>query len=913
MIKIRFNYSKKTILTIINIFFILIGVCFFVLNRPQTSQIKACDVVCTDACIQYSGGCDEPRALAGCGYGLPDPASGYSWCCHYKLVNCCEPGECTGCTPSCPSGSTTTVTGPKCKVENASCKGSNGCSSCTVTGATCYTPETNTEFMKSDGSTSGPASITMIVNGFSYQLSTDPNNPTIIKLPYKNTTDVQISVPSFTPFSTADGGGYYFQVNNYGIPSDGWGTWVGCSGTAGEDFCHDQEISTDYSANVTQFTPTSQPLSNVIKQGASGKVSVSYYTNNVCDDGRKSSTITEGYYLVDTLPIITPAVIDTSTDKTAKQCTSTTYTGKDINNPLHFRATVTDSNGSSDIQGFIAWFSKDSSVPTIVTISGTTPNEDVTNDMGIFIRKNGTTWTNPYIYGYDSTSQDWERASGGSIQNKNGETFLKVENVSVTTGSTNNTLIFDFYLELLPVNTNPQGMYNLYSTGIDNTMINSNKVDMTRITSYFAWGFDLVDPSVSDIIQTVLSEFRLSAQWGATDSQTSIKRAIVNAYRIGGTSSGTAELFIPSGTSKGVLTLTQEPTDLNDIGRYDSTSSQAWVFANPPSTQTDTIEIRNNAGGKISLYVTAYDQACNTNSVTTSINLNPWFATRGGLIYSNGGISSQPVDVSGVTSLNGVFKDPNLLPSSLDLGTEILMSKNQTISSLVHSLTSGAVRAYNTYDSNDTKNYWYDTLKKKFDTILEQEGSTLTSFNIGSTDTKVSSSCTADNCYMYSASDISIPSGYVCDRRAIFISDGNINIDPDITSSPNPSNQNISGCIFLAKNNIVIGAGTYKSTSNTAYDYIDGVLIADNQIIFSLTDQDKNNSDGIEIGGSLIAFGSNTSSSDSAISLRRNLGLYNQTKPTLVLSYNNKYTSISQIFFGKQFSLYKQEVGFKSF
>jgi hypothetical protein len=845
--------------------------------------------------------------------------NGDLWCCtpYYltpKDCPCTPSATCSGCTPSCPSGTSSTVSGDLCTAGNASCTGSNGCNSCTVTGNACYYPETNTKFTQSNGSTSQPASISIIVDGVTYQLSQDPNNPTVIKLPYKNSTNVKVSVPTFTAPTTSRGGGYYFKADNYGTSSDNWQGWVGCSGVAGEDFCIDGGTSSG--SNTVAFTPTSLPISSVLKEGASGQISGMYYTVDKCDNEKKYSLPVQGYYTVDTEPTIlncSTAIQDLSSDKTVKQCTSTTYTGKEINNPLHLKFTTTDINGASDIQGFVAWFSKDSSVPTIVMVSGTNPNEDVANDMGIFIKKNGSSWSNPNIYGYDSTSQHWELTSDGTIKNKGGETFLKVENISVTTSGNNVT--FDFYLEYDSVTTNPQGLYTLYAAGIDTAMINSSAVDTSRISSCLTWGFDLKNPSAADIVKTIQDEYTLNIKWGVSDSETDIKKAIINAYRVGGITTGTAELFLQSGTSKGRLSLGPEPTDLNNIGRYDSTSSQAWIFNNPSTaTQQNTLDIRNNEAGKISLYVTAYDEGCNTNSVTTDINLNSWFATRGGLIYSNGGISTQAVDVSGVTALNGVFKNTYLTPSSLDLGTEILMARNQSISSLIHSADSGAVRAYSVYDSNDTKGYWFDTLKARFNTELSDASNTLTSFAVKSTDKKVSDSCNGNNCYMYSLSDINIPSGYVCDRPTIFISEGNIDIEPDITSTPNLNNQqNASGCIFLAKNNITVGAGSYKSTTKTAYDYIDGFLIADNQIIFPLEDQSQNMQDGIEISGSLLAFGTSTASSDSAISLQRNLGLLNQLEPTLVLSYDNKYGAISEIFLGKQAPLYKQEVGFKSF
>jgi hypothetical protein len=62
--------------------------------------------------------------------------------------------------------------------------------------------------------------------------------------------------------------------------------------------------------------------------------------------------------------------------------------------------------------------------------------------------------------------------------------------------------------------------------------------------------------------------------------------------------------------------------------------------------------------------------------------------------------------------------------------------------------------------------------------------------------------------------------------------------------------------------------------------------------------------------GGLVAFGSNTSGG-SAVSIERNMRLFNQTHPTLVVTYDNKYANLSYIFFGTFVQLYKQEVGLK--
>jgi hypothetical protein len=119
----------------------------------------------------------------------------------------------------------------------------------------------------------------MVVDSKEYPLSTDPNNPTHIKLPASGSSNVQVSVPTFTAPTTSRGANYYFQANNYGT-NDEWKTWTTCSGVAGEDFC-----TTMPNANNTQsFTPTSKTVNQVLKENAVGQISAKYATTDKCSD-----------------------------------------------------------------------------------------------------------------------------------------------------------------------------------------------------------------------------------------------------------------------------------------------------------------------------------------------------------------------------------------------------------------------------------------------------------------------------------------------------------------------------------------------------------------------------------------------------------------------------------------------------
>jgi hypothetical protein len=901
--------SKNIIKAFYLIFSITIFSIVFILGYSAKSAYAGCSTTCrpdASSCVLMTAPC-ATESLAGCDSGRTPPA-GKGWCCPYQVVCTCDPGACRGCTPSCPTGQSTTVSGPLCRQNLSYCQGNDGCDgSCGIYGAYCYTPETNTTFMQSNLSTNGPSSISMIVNGYTYQLSTDPANPTLIKLPTKNTNDVKVTVPTFTAPTTSRGGGYYFQADNYGIPTDNWVGGTACIGVAGEDFCING--GTAAGSNTINFIPSSQPLSNVIKEGATGKVAAKYYTVNACDDGTKSSVFIEGYYKVDTEPdpitCSSTLITDLTTDITPAQCTSTTYSGNDIHNPLHFNVGLSDPDGLSDVKGIVVWFSKDTLTPALVSISSTNPNSDVTNDIGIFIRKGGNNWTDTkLIYGYDLVSGKWEQTSDGNIRNSNNEVAIRIEDISVTTSGGITT--FDFRIAFLNTSINPSNMYNVFIDGIDTNMINNNIVDQSRISKCFDWGIDLVNPVVYDIAQETVTQSKTKITWKADDSISGIGRVVINGYREAEMQLDIAKLYLPLAytTNKGDISLNPVPSS-TEIGKYND--SNAWVFNNNGG-EADLLSIGNNREGHIYIYSTAYDKACNTNGISEDINLNSWFATRGGTVYSQGNINSEAKNVSSIEALDDVFSTKTLMNKSiLDLGTELLATRNSHISALIHSSISKAVRGFTLYDSNNLKNYWFEQLLTKFNENKDKL-SPLTAIT-----TNVSSRCTGQYCYYYSDNDINVrstgPSAYVCDKPTLFISRGNINIEPGVISGGS-----LSGCIFVAGDSILISGGDHLSVSNKIeYDYIEGYLIANNQIIFLTADEGQDLRDGIEVFGSLVAMGSNPVAGESAISIRRSLQLYNQTNPTIVVTYDNKYSNMSTTFFGVEAPLYKQEVGFKPY
>ena len=757
--------------------------------------------------------------------------------------------------------------------------------------------------MQSDLSTNGPSSVSMIVDGTTYSLSTNPNEPTHIKLPASGSSNVQVSVPTFTAPTTSRGANYYYQVNNYGT-NDEWKTWTTCSGVAGEDFC----TTMPNSNNTQSFIPTTKTVNQVLKEGAVGQISAKYATTDKCSDTYKYSVAIEGYYVVDDIPEPPEepeddddgSIFDLTTDiTTSRGCTTSTYTGLEANNPLHVTAVGSDVNGNDEIQAFTLWLSKDDTVPTTGTITGTYSGSS-NQDLGIMIRKNGTNWSNPYIYATNTSPFTFAQLTNEYIT-VNGSNIARIYDVSVTQGT---SVTFDYKIEFLPSTENLSGMYNVYGGVLDSYMINGTSIDQSYFISLADWGIDLVNPVVNDITQQVNDPTTTYITWSVADTISGIDRTVMNAYRVGGIVTDNVTLYTPPAysNSKGVVQLNNGSTipNIDQIGLYDEVN--AWTFSSTTG-ETDLLNIGGNESGNIILYSSPYDMACNTDAGSENIDLNPWFGARGGYTYSYGNVSAAPKDVSTNTNLDGVFNaKTQMTKERIDLGTELLATRGVNISNLIHP-TSGVTRAIGVEDNNRQDGYWYAHLYKKF----EKQRDTLTPFTINANDDSTTDSCSGSSCYMYSTGNIHIPSDYTCDVPTIYISEENIYIEPNIEGGTN-----FSGCLFLAKNNIYIGAGEYLSDTKIKYDYIEGFFIADNQMIFSLADQSETLRDGVEVYGGLVALGSNISNGTSAISIERNMKLFNQTNPTLVATYDNKYASLSYIFFGTSAQLYKQEVGFKT-
>lgn len=762
-----------------------------------------------------------------------------------------------------------------------------------------------------DNSTpSAPSSVSLSIDGISYPLSSNGSSPTMVKRS-STLNNTQMVLPEIS-FPTESGGLYSFLVG----------------GSTYED-----------SANEVEFP-------GELVQGASGSIIGKYSSKNNCDDGRLDSPSRTGYYIVNRDPVIIPTDPDSEceigvdeectkreifrnigTDITSMGCSSDYYTGKDVNNPLDINISSIDPNSINDINGVILWFHlKDSEnpVPEVVSTSGEYSSSSVEN-IGIMIRKNWGSWSStPIVYGINGSLDAWRVTryeSDGSVKLKvrDGDSFANMASITDISVVSDTQVRFRFKLEFIPNSiSNPSGMYEVYATVLDSYMASGNIVDQSYMSRYFDWGIDLEDPEQEKPEETILGPQRFDLDLSSLGTGSRITDLVLNGYRAGGFLTQDISLVNPSGYSDIRLEGLPDEDKIGVLGVLNSWHFNNLLGLNTPQNGYDsklTIDIGTNEGGSILMYSTVFDEGCNYNTREYNVDLNPWIATRGGVVYTQGSLGSDPKNLSeeqiaqsyglGGGSTLRTFTLSDIL-EKMNSGTELISSRRESVSTLRSLAGVSSVRANFIYDSNDRKDYWFEYYKKRFEVQRGKEG-VLTEFTtIGNS---VSSVCTGDNCYYYSESDIVIPSGYSCDSNAIFISEGNITINPQVESS----GDGIEGCIFLANNDIILPEDdSLPNSAIVRYEYMNGFLIAGDQVIVQPSSVEKIVRNGIEIKGGVVAFGRDSTDSV-AFLIQRSLRLFNRTNPSVVLVWDVRYGKLSEIFFGTEAPMYKQDVGFKVF
>jgi hypothetical protein len=824
---------------LIGILTILLGIVIF---QPQ--KVEAGTYLCNPYnCNPYTCGCRTVTNADKCGTTTTCSSSNSS------------AGACCGGFYSPPCLETTT--GPISDCFSCTAWQKTTANTCTIGCTTCYETCYETCCDELNTAPDQPTSASLTSDEGTYSLSLDENNPTTVNL-----TNATVTLPEFT--QTANSGiGYQFR-------------YYDTEGTL---------IDTTESTSNTQTIPAG--VITTMNTGGTFKISGLYYTVNECDTNKIYSTPLETYITTNNAPnpICTDAecnptnfIVGLGSDITSKGCQSTTYTGQEINNPLHLNISVTDSDGADDIQGLIVWMSQDENIENTTTID-TNPQESGIEDTAILIRKNGN-WTNtPLLYSLN-TDNTWTLVSS-LIKDTNGTDILRLYDITITESTDIN---FDFKLEFLGGESGLAGNYNFYAQGLDSALLSDTTVIHDQMVNIFDFGIDLVDPTLENITKNPVDQENITISWNSEDANSGIMTSILNGYA--SPASGASNIFLNA-----LEISPTEPADQEDRGLFTDVGTTALRL---DSVENVSLGIGDNDAGDIYVSITTYDNACNYTNDDEEVSLDPWISTKGGTFYSKEAVSSDAVDISEVAELADKFQRFSI--DTVTQGTEVLGSRIRYSYQLIHPELN-MVSVTSIYDANNQKTYWFNYINNK----IEGEN------NI----TNPNDECELERCLYKTTEDITFDSDFTCTGNTVFVSEGNITISPQVVGTVAQNNN--TGCIYIAKGDITItNSGHEAITDEIAYDYLEGFFIAENQIIIEAGVTADDRKYGLELEGSLIALGRDNVGGQ-AIENSRTLKAYNAISPSLLVNYHPKYSKLSTDLVGDEAFIYIQEIaGYKN-
>lgn len=809
----------------------------------------------------------------------------------YQNLGCCATGGGGGspCTPKCPttvctvtdaqcatanSGNTeykaTSSGGALCKGNDASCTNSDGCGGSKVCNtSSCYKPETNIK-------PSTPTSITMKIDNSwtSPNLSTNINARTLVRFPH--TTTISTTIPTISAPSTSRGVGASININ-----------------------------STEHKASTGVFTINNHPASATLTQGATGTISARNYAINKCDDNVLYSDARAGYYKVNTLPLVNSAEITGNGKKNSYGCEpALKHTGKIDNNELTITVKGTDPDGNNSMNGVVVWLVKEgqditSSINALTYVGPGVANVNP-NQIGLFIAQNGTLYkadnSSGTLLGWGRDTQD--NPAGTKIVKDAGRNTL-ISDVRLVEGypqRIGGETIFAIKLTF-PENSPIYGTYQLYAGMTDELSYVSLSTGMSldqrstkKITGQ-TWSFDFTNPTVATNVTSYDEEAKrqlIKLRWTATDTGTGIpgSHTVVNIYK------NNASPVYLGATPINVISI---PNNAEEIGLLSPLSS-GWIDSEAGGVEKSIdMNIRDNDRGNFSLYVTAYDKACNrSNRDGQSVDLDKWIATKGGLFYSHGAISFTTKEVVGNdynlgTELIFIYGNPGGFFDSINI-VRILEEDNKM-----------PALAKNIRNRSNERGL-YAKLNSNLKEKIGEGG--MTPLALGGNIT-----CNNPNgCYLKLEENQGLPNNITYSGKIVIYSEGDIRIGDTIKSTK--PNEDVM--YIFSEGNISIG-GEQNSDTNTplAIDSIDAFLMAGGKVTIQRgTQNDSDAQDQVVVTGGIIGFADSTTP-PTAISLQRSLGTLNLSQPTLVVNYHPKYSVESSKFFGLWSGAYKRELGFK--
>lgn len=803
--------------------------------------------------------------------------------CGTVTFSCYPIGTCQDCTPTAPTNYHDPLPGENPIYNTSTCITSSTCNKSTTCGVTpCGSPSTVTKtFYLNEPNTkpSPPENLIIDVDGWkSPALSTVASSPTLIKYPYPSSS-TSTSIKEVT--SAPSGSGAY-----------GWELYIGSTLITPR-----KVFNTTPPFNVYGSFPSISWLT----QGYSGTYRAQYYTRDFCDGDELRSDPLMGYFKVNTLPV-SMATITGSGGEPQGCSPEAKFTGREANRTLSITVSGTDIDNINSINGVILWLVKDgnniSSEILARTYVGPSDAFVNPNKFGLFINTGGTVYM---TMNSGATFIGWGRngLDGGNIVHPvlDGDRNVIISNVQLVSHGFNlATGKYEFIITLeFPDNSPLSGHYTLYTALTDTLSYVSipagMSLDQRNVTSSGRdWNFDFVNPTIGTINTNVedVQQRLIDVNLTSTDDQGVIKDTVLNIY----ISLSPKEVkYIDSSPfptpTHGEISQTPYLTPPDGQPGLISPLLSGWHFDS--QQQSFRINIQNNSSGNLTFYPTVYDRACNfVTSQSNAIDLNKWIVTKGGILFSSGNIGFSPKDISDDwnigTEMIGIGS--NLHPVKLDNGVE----RNPV------SITNIIDR------NNQNKTAFYDLLveranlyKKKFNYPVYTEDMNLCLTQCASTIKKI--------CVCQPTSDFTFSTDTTFNGKILILTTKNINIQANITpSSPD------SALIILTSGKVNIGK-VKSGVTSFGTDTINAFIISLGGIdILSEIDTDPGiQQDQVVVNGGLIGL----SEAGNAINILRNLGLMNISQPTLIVNYEPRYAKISELFFGTDTRVYKQDVGFK--
>jgi len=626
--------------------------------------------------------------------------------------------------------------------------------------------------------------------------------------------------------------------------------------------------------------------------------------------------------------------------------------GLKLNNPVPVEVIYSDTDGVNDIEALYYWMSKEGTTPTkppqFLDEIGNSPQTESDESFGFMVRRTGDDWTNADVYVPEIVETDNYWVPVGTwgedffIYGPNELPMVRIVNGDISVPSSDD-IELSFDLEFIKEGLGSEDLETVYEGTYDVLAMFNDEFGFTprdneppnptygvyEIREYdnwtdtdLNWLVDLTKPAVDSLVVEVTGDTELGISWRVSDDESGIANVVGNVYRDGNGQETLVYLEEDPKEDREYII----PSLADSVVGYIN-DGFLWVLGESTSSQSGVynVDISGINDGSLDFYITVIDKAGNDKSLGNSFSVGPWMISKGGLLYSTGGtnVAVRLLDLGGGEEWSDTLwhspsqeaiPDVEVFDSTLaDLSTEVLSGNVDVLGglyNLVHSVPIEEGGVYNKstmvlQNSGIARNNIYQVFKSR----VEGQLSTIGAETITDTvfDVRASDYCSSEYCVVKTEENITINSGFVCDTRVLFLTSGNITIEPNITNDGSTD-----GCIFVSGGNITIEEGDYASSGNLEplYDIVEGFFLADGTILIEAGDAGQEVKDGLQINGGLVGFGGDTQS----IIVERTMRLVYKVKyPTLAIHTDARYGKIALQFFGPERSVYKQEVGFKPF